>query len=142
MKAGMKAFPSFRLLPVNYMMMAEWRLKKFEKLTPQELYAILQLRNEIFVVEQNCVFQDADDKDQDSWHLMGWDEKKLIAYTRIIPPGIGYDKPSIGRVVISSTARRHGLGKELMRRSIENVKLLFGPSEIKLGAQLYLKTFY
>ena len=70
--------------------MITWIYKKFNELLPEELYAILQLRNEVFVVEQNCIFQDADDKDQPSLHLMGWREKKLVAYTRIVPPGLSY----------------------------------------------------
>ncbi|HWC52802.1 MAG TPA: hypothetical protein VG676_04380, partial [Chitinophagaceae bacterium] len=65
-----------------------WIIKKFDELSPHELYAILQLRNEVFVVEQNCVFQDADNKDQSSYHLMGWINEKLVAYTRLVPPGV------------------------------------------------------
>lgn len=122
--------------------MFSWLCKKFDELTPYELYAILQLRNEVFVVEQNCVFQDADNKDQLSFHLMGWMNDDLVAYTRIVPPGLAYDKPSIGRVVTSSSARRTGIGKELMKRSIEKTYELFGNVTIKLGAQLYLKKFY
>jgi len=122
--------------------MIKWVLKKFDELTPMELYSILRLRNEVFVVEQNCVFQDADNKDPASYHLMGWKNEKLIAYSRIIPAGIAYDLPSIGRVVTSPEARRNGTGKELMKESIEAIKKLFGNVSIKLGAQLYLKNFY
>jgi len=122
--------------------MIKWFLKKFDELTPLELYSILRLRNEVFVVEQNCVFQDADNKDQASYHLMGWNNEMLIAYSRIIPAGIVYDLPSIGRVVTSPEARRNGTGKKLMKESIESVKKLFGNVSIKLGAQLYLKDFY
>src|SRR4051812_21585846 len=116
-----------------------WSCKKFDELTPHELYAILQLRNEVFVVEQNCVFQDADDKDQHSYHLMGWDENFLAAYTRLIPPGISYPYASIGRVVTSPKWRQTGLGKLLMQRSIEEMERLFDKISIKIGAQLYLK---
>ena len=122
--------------------MIKWVLKKFDELTPLELYSIVRLRNEVFVVEQNCVFQDADNKDPASYHLMGWKNEKLIAYSRIIPAGIAYDLPSIGRVVTSPEARRNGTGKELMKESIEAIKKLFGNVSIKLGAQLYLKNFY
>ena len=122
--------------------MITWLFKKFDDLDPNELYAILQLRNEVFVVEQNCVFQDADNKDQAAYHLMGWDNEKLIAYTRIIPPGVVYEFPSIGRVVTSPSARGNGIGKILMEGSMEAVKKLFGDGPIKLGAQLYLKKFY
>ena len=82
-------------------MQLNWIFKKFDELTAAELYSIMQLRNEVFVVEQNCVYQDADDKDQKSFHLCGWDEGKLVAYTRIIPQGISYAEASIGRVVTS-----------------------------------------
>jgi len=76
--------------------MINWSFKKFDDLTSHELYSVLQLRNEVFVVEQNCVFQDADNKDQDSHHLMGWDDETLVAYSRIVPSGIAYDSfPSI-----------------------------------------------
>ena len=122
--------------------MIGWRLKKFDELTPQELYSILQLRNDVFVVELNCVFQDADNKDQFSYHLMGWDGEKLIAYSRIIPPGIVYEFPSIGRVVTSPLSRRNGSGKILMNESIKAIQKLFGEAAIELGAQLYLKKFY
>jgi ElaA protein len=117
-------------------------LKKFDDLSPRQVYAILQLRNEVFVVEQNCVFQDADDKDQNSYHLMGFDNNKLVAYTRLVPAGEIYELPSIGRVVTSPSARGTGAGRELMRESIAAVENLFGIQPIKIGAQLYLRKFY
>jgi len=123
--------------------MINWSFKKFDHLTPNELYSVLQLRNQVFVVEQNCVFQDADDKDQGSHHLMGWNGGMLVAYSRIVPLGIVYDSfPSIGRVVTSPKMRKTGIGKVLMHQSIEELQKLFGKSSIKLGAQLYLKKFY
>lgn len=122
--------------------MINWLCKKFDDLSPHELYAILQLRNEVFVVEQNCVFQDADNKDQQSFHFMGWMNNELIAYTRIVPPAVAYDNTSIGRVVTSPSLRGTGIGKELMERSIEKAKEFFVNSTIKIGAQLYLKKFY
>lgn len=123
-------------------MQIQWILKRFDELTPYQLYAILQLRNEVFVVEQNCVFQDADDKDQASWHLMGFDENRLVAYTRLVPPGVAYEEPSIGRVVTSPSVRRFGAGRQLMQHSIDSLYSLFGHAPIKIGAQLYLKKFY
>jgi ElaA protein len=120
----------------------QWTLKKFEELTPYQLYAILQLRNEVFIVEQNCVFQDADNKDPDSYHLMGFNGNKLIAYSRLVPAGKMHEQVSIGRVVTSPTVRRSGAGKELMEQSIDAVYNLFGIQPIKIGAQLYLKQFY
>ena len=120
----------------------DWELKPFDDLTPAELYAVLQLRNEIFVVEQNCVFQDADNKDQYCHHLMGWVNNKLIAYTRIVPPGIAYKECSIGRVVVSATMRGKGIAQVLMQKSIAACHSLYGIASIRIGAQLYLEKFY
>ena len=122
--------------------MIQWKHKPFNELSPFELYAILQLRNEVFVVEQNCVFQDADDKDQLAIHFMGWKEDKLVAYTRLFDKGLTYDKASIGRVVSSSTVRGSGIGKELMQESIQLLYSIWGKQPIKIGAQFYLKKFY
>ena len=119
-----------------------WLLKYFDELTVQELYAILQLRNEVFIIEQNCIYPDLDDKDQAAHHLMCFENNKLIAYTRILAPGISYPDPAIGRVVTAPGARRSGLGKELMQRSIDSCKNLFGNTSVTLSAQLYLKKFY
>ena len=122
--------------------MINWSLKKFDDLGVQELYAILRLRSEVFVVEQNCVFQDMDNKDQSSYHLMGWENNVLVAYTRIVPPGVAYEFCSIGRVITSRAARGGGVGKLLMEKSIQEANHLFGKVPIKIGAQLYLKEFY
>ena len=122
--------------------MISWIVKKFDDLSVRELYSILRLRSEVFVVEQNCVFQDMDNKDQSSWHLMGWENDALVAYTRLIPPGVAYPSASIGRVVTCRTTRGTGIGKLLMERSIEEAKRLFGSAPIKIGAQLYLREFY
>ena len=123
-------------------MQIDWQLKPFDELTPHQLYAILQLRNEVFVVEQNCVFQDADNNDLYAWHLMAWKDNQLIAYTRLVPAGTIYDQVSIGRVVTSPQVRHMGVGKILMQQSIESIYQLFGKVDIKIGAQLYLKKFY
>ena len=125
-----------------FLYMISWCIKKFNDLSPAELYAILQLRSEIFVVEQNCVFLDMDNKDQASYHLMGWQDEQLVAYTRLVPPGIAYEQPSIGRVVTSSRVRASGAGKLLMEKSLEELQNLFGNVAVKIGAQLYLKKFY
>ncbi len=119
-----------------------WVLKKFDELSVAELYAILRLRNEVFVLEQNCVYQDADDKDQLSWHLAAWDGPILVAYTRIIPPGICYESACIGRVVVSPTYRNTGMGRTLMTVSIDKTFSLFNGSSIEIGAQVYLQNFY
>ncbi|HWJ92557.1 MAG TPA: GNAT family N-acetyltransferase [Flavisolibacter sp.] len=120
----------------------QWLLRKFDALTPDQLYAILRLRNEVFVVEQNCVFQDADDKDQRAHHLMGFAGDRLIAYTRLLPAGEAYKEASIGRVVTSPSVRRTGAGRTLMEESIVTLYRIFGRQAIKIGAQLYLKKFY
>lgn len=119
-----------------------WNCKPFTELSVHELYAILQLRMEVFVVEQNCVFQDADDKDQHCWHCMGWSGNKLAAYTRLVPAGISYHEASIGRVVTSPNMRKSGIGRSLMIKSIEEIFNLWGKQPIRIGAQLYLKKFY
>lgn len=125
------------------MMKLNWILKKFEALTPYELYDIMWLRNEVFVVEQNCVYQDADYKDQKGWHYMGVDEEgKLMAYVRLLPPGVSYEEPSIGRVLTNPAARGTGAGRLLMQNAIEQCHLLFGDLSIKIGAQYYLLQFY
>ena len=119
-----------------------WTYKPFDALTPAELYAIMQLRNEVFVVEQNCVYQDADNKDAPSFHLCGWDKNILVTYCRIIPPGIAFAEASIGRVVTAGVYRKTGTGRELMQRAIKATLQQFNCRQITIGAQLYLKTFY
>jgi len=121
----------------------QWIFKKFEELTIQELYAILELRCIVFVVEQHCVYPDVDNKDQGSFHLMGWENNKLCAYTRIAPKGIHHKNyPAIGRVVTAPHVRGKGAGRKLMLESIAKTIELFGNNPIKIGAQLYLKKFY
>ena len=117
-------------------------LKTFEALTSNELYTILRLRNEVFVVEQNCVFQDADNKDQESLHLMYWRSKELIAYCRLLPQGLMYEEMSIGRVVSSPSARGISAGKQLIAEAIDCCYRQFGKGPIRIGAQCYLINFY
>ena len=124
------------------MIMVTWICKYFDQLTPAELYGILRLRNEVFIIEQNCIYQDIDNRDQPCHHLMGWENEELLAYTRLLPPGLAYDECSIGRVVTAPAARRTGIGRDLMARSIEHCNRLFGEGDIRIGAQLYLLEFY
>ena len=119
-----------------------WTYKPFDALSPAELYAILQLRIEVFAVEQNCVYQDADGKDQHSFHLCGWDGDRLAAYCRLLPAGLSYDHPSIGRVVTSIHYRKGGYGRELMQKAITRSNEQFKDPIIIISAQYYLKTFY
>ena len=120
----------------------KWVLKKFRELTLDELYSILELRSKVFIVEQNCIYNDPDGKDQVAWHVIGTEEDQLIAYSRILPPGVVYTDPAIGRVVTSPLKRKAGLGRELMNRSVKHCEDLFGKTSITLSAQAYLKEFY
>jgi ElaA protein len=124
-----------------------WEIKSFEALTNVELYSILSLRAEVFIVEQTCPYLDTDGKDLKSFHLMGYsttveEEKKLISYARIVPPGISFEEVSIGRVVSSPTVRGTGAGRALMQKAIEEIYKIYGAVPIHIGAQLYLKHFY
>jgi ElaA protein len=118
--------------------------KKFEDLSVFELYEILAIRAEVFVVEQNCPYQDMDGKDLQSWHFMVRDEDgKLVAVTRLLPEGVSYQGyTSIGRVVSSPSVRGSGIGKVLLEESIKKTVELFGNQPIKIGAQTYLLKFY
>lgn len=122
--------------------MTSWICKTFTELTPDELYAILRLRSEVFVVEQNCVFLDMDNKDQKSHHLMGWRDGALVGYSRLLRQGISYMESSIGRVVTSPAARRLGVGRDLLNTSIATLYTLYGKQPIRIGAQCYLTKFY
>jgi ElaA protein len=116
----------------------------FYDLNVHELYDIMALRQEVFVVEQNCPYLDADGKDERSWHLMGRDDAgQLIVYTRLLPEGVSYPGyTSIGRVVSAPSVRGTGAGKVLMEKSIVMTRHLFGDWPIKIGAQTYLLKFY
>ena len=123
--------------------MIQWNCKSFNELTNEELYKILQLRNEVFIVEQNCPYLDCDNKDLKSFHLTACKGDSIVAYSRILPPGISYSTAaSIGRVVTSPSVRGQRLGKELMSKSLENLYRLCGHVPVTIGAQLYLKNFY
>ncbi len=118
--------------------------KPFERLSPNELYDLLRLRQEVFVVEQHCAYLDADGKDLQAWHLMGYDEAgHLAAYARLLPAGVSYaDYPAIGRIVTSARWRGKGAGRRLMREAIAWMERLFGRQPIKISAQTYLIAFY
>ncbi len=120
----------------------QFSFKAFAELNPHELYAYLQLRSEVFVVEQNCVYQDLDDKDQASLHVFVRQENKLVACARIVPAHTSYPDISIGRVIVSEAYRKQQLGHELMRYCIEQIHSRFGPQKIVLSAQAHLQNFY
>ncbi|WP_153801273.1 GNAT family N-acetyltransferase [Foetidibacter luteolus] len=119
-----------------------WQCKRFNELSPEELYQLMRLRSEVFVVEQNCVFLDADNKDQECYHLCGYAGSQLAAYVRLVPPGLSYAEASIGRVATSPLHRGQGSGRALMEKAIELCTSLYPGQNIRIGAQLYLKKFY
>ncbi|RTY88317.1 GNAT family N-acetyltransferase [Flavobacterium sp. RSP15] len=122
--------------------MLKWSIKSFKDLSVDELYDLLRLRSEIFVVEQNCVYLDLDGKDKVALHLIGEFEGKIVAHSRLFKPGISFDNASIGRVTVDSNYRDKKWGHDLMRESIAGIAHHFGESHITIGAQLYLKKFY
>lgn len=119
-----------------------WKIKAFEELSVHELYDILKLRSEIFVVEQNSVYLDIDGKDKLALHLFGEFEGKIVAYSRLFKSGITFDNASIGRVVVDANYRDKKWGHDLMREAIAGIQFHFGENKITIGAQLYLKKFY
>ena len=117
-------------------------VKSFEELSTQELYDLLQLRSEVFVVEQDCVYQDIDGKDQKALHILGIKNNKIVAYTRVFKPGDYFKTASIGRVVVKENERAFKYGYDIMKASIDAIKTNFKESIIKISAQTYLRKFY
>lgn len=120
----------------------KWKLKKFEELNTKELYEILKLRSEVFVVEQNCVYQDVDSKDERSYHLFLEENNMIVAYLRIIPRGISYEEVSIGRVIVKKTHRGSKLAREMMLNAIDFIQSTMNEGYIRISAQAYLVDFY
>ena len=124
----------------------QWQWKRFAELAPAELYGLLAARAEVFVVEQSCVFQDADGLDPFARHLLGWtgpeEDRTLAAYLRLIEPGRKYAEPSIGRVLTTATFRRTGLGRVAMREALAHAAVLYPGSAVRIGAQRRLERFY
>lgn len=118
------------------------RIKSFPELSVDELYAILQLRAAVFVVEQNCVYQDLDGKDQQCFHLLIYSGDDLVGYSRLVPSGLSYKEIAIGRVITAASVRGTGLGRELMELSIHYCEKHLGKGPIRLSAQVYAKGFY
>tara|TARA_Y200000002_G_scaffold104545_1_gene85234 strand:+ start:803 stop:1246 length:444 start_codon:yes stop_codon:yes gene_type:complete len=117
-------------------------IKTFNELSSQDIYSMLQLRSEIFVVEQNCTYQDIDDKDQSALHLLLKKNNHLIGYSRIFRPGDYFKQASIGRVLIKKKERKNKYGSLLMELSIKAIKDIFNEKKIKISAQIYLIGFY
>jgi ElaA protein len=120
----------------------EFFIEEFNALTAKQLFEIYKLRSEVFIVEQNCAYQDIDDMDASAKHVMLFDKDVLAAYARILPPGISYKEPAIGRVVVKKTFRGKDLGKLLMKQCIDQLQDTYTNSEIVISAQSYLLKFY
>lgn len=117
-------------------------VKRFEELGLHELYELLQLRSEVFVVEQDCVYQDIDGKDEKALHVLGFEEGRLVAYTRVFPPGIYFSEAAIGRVVVRESNRKNKFGHDILKASVKAIEDNFNTHRIKLSAQTYLTKFY
>ena len=120
----------------------QWEIKAFDQLSLQELYTILTLRTNVFVVEQACPYPEVDGKDPNCLHLLGTINGELVAYLRILPAALRYDEVSIGRVVIKPSHRGKGLGRLMMEQAIHCITNEWKESQIKIGAQAYLEKFY
>lgn len=120
----------------------DWHIKKFSELTAYELYDILKLRSEVFVVEQNCIYQDIDSNDKLSYHLFLEDKEEIIAYLRVLPKGVSYPEASIGRVLTKADCRKKGLSREMVNRAISFIVNTLEEKEIRISAQSYLLGFY
>lgn len=117
-------------------------VKTFDQLHIEELYDLLQLRSEVFVVEQDCVYQDIDGKDREALHILGKKAGKIVAYTRCFKPGYYFEEAAIGRVVVKDSDRRFGYGHEIMKASEKAIRQQFKAENIRLSAQQYLTRFY
>ncbi|MGJ8548409.1 GNAT family N-acetyltransferase [Winogradskyella wichelsiae] len=122
--------------------MLKIEIKTFTELSTQELYKLLQLRSEVFVVEQDCVYQDIDGKDQKALHILGYKDEKLVAYTRIFEAGYYFEETSIGRVLVRFNERKFKYGYTIMEASIAAIKTHYNETNIRISAQSYLKKFY
>lgn len=120
----------------------KWKIKRFEALSLDELYSVLQLRSEVFVVEQNCVYQDIDFKDQKAIHLIGEYEGKTVAYARLFKPNDYFENASIGRVIVKQDFRELKFGHQLIKEAIKAIAEMFNETKITISAQLYLKKYY
>jgi ElaA protein len=118
------------------------QIKKFSELTSDEIYKILKSRNEVFIVEQNCAFQDCDDKDENSYHLLIKDDEFLAGYLRILEKGVSYNEISIGRVLVTKEYRKKGIARDMILKAIDYIHNSLNEKAIRISAQLYLVDFY
>jgi len=119
-----------------------WLCCEFDELSGPQLYAILKLRQDVFVVEQTCIYQDIDDKDQFASHVQGFCDGKLVAYSRILGPNTRFNDPSIGRVIVDPLQRSKGMGYRLMTESMSSCREKYPKNKIRISAQLHLEQFY
>jgi ElaA protein len=138
----------------------DWRFAPFADLTPREVHDLYRLRVAVFIVEQDCVFQDVDGVDPQCWHLLGYADEsgpgprpeasrgdeaprdRLVAYCRFVPPGVKYAEPSIGRVITAPRVRGSGMGRVLMREAMRRAQGLWPGERLRIGAQAHLERFY
>ncbi len=125
-----------------YFYRMELRIKSFDELTLHQLYKLLALRTDVFVVEQHCAYPEIDDYDPEARHIMGFQNDELIAYARVLPPNTVYEESSIGRVVVKKTFREKGYGREIFKVALAKVRSLFPAEPVKIQAQIYLEEFY
>jgi ElaA protein len=122
--------------------MTAWRLARLDELTAREVHDILQLRTAVFVIEQMCVFQDMDGADPDCWHLFAREAGQVAAYCRLVPAGVKFAEPSIGRVITSGAVRGTGMGRALMQEALKQAAALWPGAALRIGAQQRLEGFY
>ena len=122
----------------------EWKCKQFEQLKNNELYELIKLRVDVFVVEQHCPYPELDEKDRatDTRHLIAYQNSRIIAYARLLPPGVSYPNSSIGRFAVEARHRRQGIGSILMHKCLEQMSILWPDHDIRVSAQAHLKEFY
>jgi ElaA protein len=124
-------------------MQVQWQIKSFDELDIHELYNLISLRISVFVLEQQCLYQELDDKDKVCFHLIGKDENnQFIAYARILPPGLSYSNVSIGRVLTDMSVRSTGIGHQLIEESLRFIHYQFENVAIQISAQKHLEKFY
>lgn len=119
-----------------------WQLRRLAELSPLELLRIMRARQQVFVVEQNCPYLDADTADEQSWHLAAWQVEQVCAYARIIDPGVNCPEASIGRVITARSMRGRGLGRDLIARAIHHASSIYPAVPIRISAQSHLQAFY
>lgn len=127
------------------MIQIEWKIKSFKELNTDELYELLKLRVKVFVVEQNCPYPEIDGKDRhpETLHVIGKNKDgKIVAYSRILPPGLSFKQVSIGRVVVGKNSRGQGISDAMLKKTLDQINLIWPDEDIQIGAQIYLKDFY